>query len=59
MKKFGFVLMLLGILFTVAETVYFGGNWSAASRNESICDMIGLGVSVIGFILLKIGNEKI
>jgi len=43
-------LILLGILFGVAETAYFGFNRHAQSHNEQICDAISATMIIIGFL---------
>ena len=56
MKTFGYILIAFGIIFAIVETIYFGGNLLASSKNEFMCDMLSLGSFVAGSLIVK--NEK-
>jgi hypothetical protein len=36
----GIGLMILGFVFGLAETLYFGGNWMPSCKEELFCDII-------------------
>lgn len=44
-------LWLIAIIFSVAETVWFGNNWSAASMAEAQCDGIAIGIGIAAAIV--------
>jgi len=46
-------LILLGMLFGVAETAYFGSNNHDQSRNEQICDAISATMIIVGFLRIR------
>lgn len=46
------ILMIVGFLFGVIETIYFGGNWYPQSKAEKICDAISALISDCGYLLL-------
>lgn len=48
----GFVLMIVGFLFGVAETIYFGNNMFPINKYELLCDFISLSISGIGCTIL-------
>lgn len=48
MKKIGFVLLTLAVIFVFAETVYFGNNLLPETNAEKICDGIALLIGIIG-----------
>lgn len=52
MYKIGFVLMIIGIIFAVTETIYFGSNWLPESREEFICDYIACAIVHSGIALM-------
>lgn len=48
----GIVLMLLGLVFAIIETSYFGSNYWPESTAEWICDILSLVVSMTGGVML-------
>ena len=54
----GYGLMMLGFLFGLAETLYFGSNWMPSCKAELFCDLLaaqivgaGLGIYILCVIL--------
>lgn len=39
-KDFGFILVILAVLFGAIETIYFGNNWIAQTKAEMYCDKV-------------------
>ncbi len=46
------ILIILGFLFGIIETIYFGCNWLPQSHAEKICDAISGLISYCGYLLL-------
>ena len=54
LSKLGIGLVLIGLLFNIIETAYFGFNKTAMSRPEEVCDVISKLLIEPGLILLVI-----
>lgn len=51
-RTFGYIIMVVAIIFSITETRYFGNNLFPESVAEVICDSIGFIVASIGFVLV-------
>lgn len=54
-RLLGMGILLLTLVFSVAETVYFGNNWVAMSPAELICDSFAALFTVIGVVMVVFG----
>lgn len=55
------IILLLGIIFWIAETWYFGWNWDPKSAAEKFCDAVAtllLFYGMIGDILVGVSFVK-
>ena len=48
----GIGIMIFAQLFCLAETVYFGNNWTPQSPPEKICDILALLLTLCGLWLV-------
>jgi hypothetical protein len=46
--KIGVIIAVLGCVFSLAETVYFGSNFLPKSDAEGVCDLIGFSMTLAG-----------
>ena len=57
-KKTGFILILIAVVFSFAETAYFGNNWTPQTPAEKICDCLAILIWVRGVYLLCYGTSE-
>ena len=50
--------MLIGFIFAVTETIYFGSNWLPESKEEVACDIIAAAICLYGLGLLMFGKDE-
>lgn len=57
-KHKGFFIFLIGVLFGIAETLYFGQNtpkgfnWFPCNKYEFICDSISTTIQILGIYIM-------
>jgi hypothetical protein len=56
--KTGMIVMAAGLLFLVAETIWFGCNWMSSSRTELLCDIWGSLTVLAGGIIYKVASGR-
>ena len=54
----GIVMITVGIIFGIIETVYFGYNMFPETFTETICDILSFGLVIFGVIKLNIIMNK-
>lgn len=54
----GFIMMCMGWIFGISETIYFGSHWLPESKFEFICDMVAQSFVSAGCALLIYGLSK-
>ncbi len=47
------IFFILGWIWIISETAYFGWNWVSVSPVESACDIIGITLVVFGIAQIK------
>lgn len=47
-KKLGITIAILGCVFSLAETIYFGSSFFPKSNAEGVCDLIGFSMTLTG-----------
>ena len=57
MKNIGLILFISGMILALAETLYFGGNFTSKSKAESFWDCISA-IMVLGGLTLYLQSKK-
>jgi len=52
--RLSLLFLVVGIIFGVAETIYFGSNWLPQSRAEFVCDFISIALTQTGTTLFGV-----